>query len=251
MTMTTKKCCKCKVYKPLSEFGGITQVNYACKVCEHERAQRRTAERNKNKWWRTGERKKKHDAYRKKALDRLYKNKHKQILPTQRMFIVTSSQVIVAKLCTNCEHPNDIESFWVRSANRNGLSSWCKDCMYSHTSKYNKVHRDEMRERERRYREANRDKFQKKWRRRYAREQNCKTFRFLDSDWHKLLLQYDYRCFYCQSIDYELTLDHKIPISRGGDHSIGNAIPACRSCNASKGNLTPIEFRNGVKATRK
>jgi len=40
-------------------------------------------------------------------------------------------------------------------------------------------------------------------------------------------------CAYCGS-DSSLQLEHVVPISRGGTHAIGNIIPACAKCNASK-----------------
>jgi 5-methylcytosine-specific restriction endonuclease McrA len=40
-----------------------------------------------------------------------------------------------------------------------------------------------------------------------------------------------------------LHLDHIIPLSRGGRHSIGNLQPLCQYCNLSKNNLLQIEWR--------
>ncbi len=67
---------------------------------------------------------------------------------------------------------------------------------------------------------------------------------------------HDYRCFYCGNetmptrIDYamesfpeEATIDHKIPVSRGGDHSLSNLVIACRRCNCRKGPKTMDEYR--------
>jgi len=41
-------------------------------------------------------------------------------------------------------------------------------------------------------------------------------------------------CVYCGK-HKPLTLDHVAPLSRGGDHRRTNLVPACRSCNSSKG----------------
>ena len=49
-------------------------------------------------------------------------------------------------------------------------------------------------------------------------------------------------CFYCGSKS-KITLDHVIPVSRGGRHSIGNLVSACGSCNSSKGNKLIREWK--------
>ena len=41
-------------------------------------------------------------------------------------------------------------------------------------------------------------------------------------------------CTYCGSTE-DLTLDHVVPLSRGGTHALANLRVACRSCNSSKG----------------
>lgn len=45
------------------------------------------------------------------------------------------------------------------------------------------------------------------------------------------------------------TADHVIPISRGGFHTEGNLVPACRSCNSSKRDLLLVEWRYGRTST--
>lgn len=51
-------------------------------------------------------------------------------------------------------------------------------------------------------------------------------------------------CFYCGS-SFKVELDHVIPLSRGGYHSIGNLVSACRSCNASKNDRLITEWLTG------
>jgi len=48
-------------------------------------------------------------------------------------------------------------------------------------------------------------------------------------------------CFYCGS--KANTVDHVVPLSRGGQHAEGNLVPACRSCNSSKADKLLIEWR--------
>ncbi|TCD47708.1 HNH endonuclease [Chlorobium sp. N1] len=50
-----------------------------------------------------------------------------------------------------------------------------------------------------------------------------------------------YQCQYCGRTEEQLTIDHIIPRSRGGEDSWENLITACRKCNTKKGNRTPKE----------
>ncbi len=51
-------------------------------------------------------------------------------------------------------------------------------------------------------------------------------------------------CHYCQGqVGRELlTMDHVVPLSRGGKSSKGNIVPACKTCNNKKKYLLPIEW---------
>lgn len=68
-------------------------------------------------------------------------------------------------------------------------------------------------------------------------------FKVLDKEFRKLT---NSNCFYCGSKD-NLTLDHILPIARGGRHSIGNLITACKPCNCQKNKRTIVEWKYGVK----
>jgi 5-methylcytosine-specific restriction endonuclease McrA len=66
-----------------------------------------------------------------------------------------------------------------------------------------------------------------------------KTLTF--KEWELILKLFDYRCVYCNKTG-KLTLDHVIPISRGGEHTKYNVVPACKSCNSKKHNKMPKEW---------
>lgn len=55
-------------------------------------------------------------------------------------------------------------------------------------------------------------------------------------------------CLYCAAP--ATTVDHLIPLVRGGTNYEGNLAPACRSCNSSKQDRLPIEFRLGKRASQ-
>lgn len=50
-------------------------------------------------------------------------------------------------------------------------------------------------------------------------------------------------CHYCQRRfpARELTMDHIVPIARGGESTPGNIVPCCRECNRDKKLETPAE----------
>lgn len=53
-----------------------------------------------------------------------------------------------------------------------------------------------------------------------------------------------HECAYCHErmTPRDKTLDHVMPVSRGGAHSISNVAIACRSCNSRKRTRTPAEW---------
>jgi CRISPR/Cas system Type II protein with McrA/HNH and RuvC-like nuclease domain len=60
-------------------------------------------------------------------------------------------------------------------------------------------------------------------------------------DW---LRSQDPRCLYCGRYlrSKGVTLDHVIPVSRGGTHDPDNLALACPLCNAAKRERTPLEW---------
>jgi 5-methylcytosine-specific restriction endonuclease McrA len=61
----------------------------------------------------------------------------------------------------------------------------------------------------------------------------------------RIYLRDKFRCQYCGDKKgvTELTLDHILPRSRGGDNSPVNIVTACIACNNRKGSRTPDEAR--------
>lgn len=62
-------------------------------------------------------------------------------------------------------------------------------------------------------------------------------------DWTRLLGRHGNRCAYCGKPVADMHMDHVIPLSRGGAHSIGNVVPACAPCNLSKGAKLLVEWK--------
>jgi len=57
-------------------------------------------------------------------------------------------------------------------------------------------------------------------------------------------------CHYCRRrVGREnLTMDHVVPLARGGRSSKGNLVPACKECNNRKKYLLPVEWEEYLKS---
>ena len=51
-------------------------------------------------------------------------------------------------------------------------------------------------------------------------------------------------CHYCSrpTPPRDLTMDHIVPLARGGRSTKGNLVPACKDCNNRKKSLLPMEW---------
>ena len=51
-------------------------------------------------------------------------------------------------------------------------------------------------------------------------------------------------CYYCEipTPARQLTMDHLVPLARGGRSVKSNLVPCCKSCNTQKKNLLTIEW---------
>lgn len=51
-------------------------------------------------------------------------------------------------------------------------------------------------------------------------------------------------CYYCgeKVAAAEITMDHVVPIIRGGKSTKGNIVAACKKCNSAKKHMLPMEW---------
>ena len=68
-----------------------------------------------------------------------------------------------------------------------------------------------------------------------------------DSPWWKRRISTGI-CYYCRrQVGHKaLTMDHLVPLGRGGTSSRGNVVPACKDCNNRKKGMLPVEWREYV-----
>lgn len=60
------------------------------------------------------------------------------------------------------------------------------------------------------------------------------------------------RCHFCgrKFPPKELTMDHIVPIVRGGKSTRGNVVPACKECNSKKKYMLPLEWDEYLRKLR-
>ena len=49
----------------------------------------------------------------------------------------------------------------------------------------------------------------------------------------------------------ELTMDHVVPLARGGKTTKSNVVPCCKECNEQKLHLLPVEWEAYLERLRK
>lgn len=83
----------------------------------------------------------------------------------------------------------------------------------------------------------------RKQHRRRSRSESADLKVVTTRDWDRLVARYGGLCAYCRTRPWSHQ-DHVIPIARGGRFAIGNLLPACASCNGSKGSKLLVEWRH-------
>lgn len=76
--------------------------------------------------------------------------------------------------------------------------------------------------------------------REHARRRRGAPGQVSQSEWLLRLAEFGGLCAYCLTREGR-EMDHVVPLSRGGTHTIDNAVPACRVCNATKSAKSMLE----------
>lgn len=76
----------------------------------------------------------------------------------------------------------------------------------------------------------------------HIRRERARARELRASQWWKDCLARG-ECHYCHGRfpPEQLTMDHLIPVARGGTSTKGNVVPACFACNQKKATQTPAE----------
>lgn len=146
------------------------------------------------------------------------------------------------KTCTRCGQTKETEAFSKRKALKDGLRSQCKSCDLIHNKKYKEENKEAINIQRKEYKKLHPELARKYKHERRARIYN-NGYEAIDTEYFwKIQMAYCQLCF--SKIDRNLhhvdmmswTLDHIIPLSKGGGHLYSNIQLAHRVCNQKKGN---------------
>lgn len=90
------------------------------------------------------------------------------------------------------------------------------------------------------WRKANPDKWKAQVQRRRANKLKAPS-QLTAKQWRGIVEYFDGRCAYCLEKFDSITVDHVEPLSRGGENSEPNVVPACLSCNSRKQDRTLLK----------
>lgn len=212
-----KKCSRCQETKDSSEFGKRASskdgLDSRCLKCISE-CSRESADKNRNK-----------------NIDR---------------------NLVTDKLCPTCRIRKEVDCFGMNPSSKDGLRNECKDCRnikarYKYESDLEFRENESIRaaknyledreyilNRTKQWSKENPDKKIEQRHRRIARLHGQNEFD-LPKDFIKMLRDIqNNRCAYCSIKSDKLTVEHVLPLSRGGKHHINNIVLACATCNYSK-----------------
>lgn len=189
------------------------------------------------------------------------------------------------KTCSKCKAEKAHEDFNRRSRSKDGLESQCRACRedywesirearVKYQRSYYQANREVLEAKKRARRDSDRGAYLEKERAYYAanrvdRVEFAREYRKANphSSWAAgyrkrarlfgfeptvedftkpdVIDRYGDACFYCGGEFQEL--DHYVPVSKGGQHTLDNVRPSCAACNLAKFQKDGDEFTSGME----
>ena len=214
---TTKICTKCKQSKNLSEFGkdctAKSGYKFRCKECINIDGRKRDLIRNKTE--------------KRKAQRRIWDN----------------TPEAIAKRCTN-EYKKKAADRAKTPAAKLQKKEYAKS---EHARELQRINRQtEISQQKRKnYMSKPKSKLAKvlSENKRRAIKKSAEDGTVTPNSVKMLLIEQNNKCFHCnKELDNTKHLDHYIPLSKGGPHSINNVVWSCAICNIRKSNTMPTKL---------
>lgn len=184
------------------------------------------------------------------------------------------------KQCNVCRQDKEASFFHRRAASRDGLSYTCVECVKISQKKHYLANRDLTKQRSSRWAQENQERRReirllssakhidkkradnaahnrlkrlvdpisaREAGRRHAairRAREAQNGGVVSQEiWDGLFAIFEFKtCLYCGKNDCELVMDHFVPVRHGGRTEVGNLLPCCGQCNASKNAKLPEQW---------
>jgi 5-methylcytosine-specific restriction endonuclease McrA len=176
------------------------------------------------------------------------------------------------KQCSKCGEWKPLDQYYKHEGHKDGLHSWCKSCLNVNHAKRRKenpgkdsaytrlwrktergisyaksqvakktawmrVWRESNREKEKarhkKYKENHSEIVQAN-RRSYEARKKSALGSITAKEWLDICNKFGNKCLRCGRNDVKMTMDHIVPLSKGGTHTADNVQPLCLSCNSRK-----------------
>lgn len=150
-------------------------------------------------------------------------------------------EVIIMKICNKCKEEKDFSMFYKNSSRKDGYDTWCKSCSDDYNKQYylknKEKRRKQIEESEKKRLMLPENVFKKRIDR--SRKRVEASFEELYSKFNS----HRY-CEYCgiSLSEHDYSIDHVVPLVRGGKKTIDNLTFSCTDCNYLKGTRTKVEF---------
>lgn len=272
---TSKECCRCEQIKPAADFrlsrNLLDGLSPRCRDCDRDRDLARRDERleayHAKPWLAPSVEEKSCSkcGQLKSADDFTLSKKNSDGLQSQcrscvkarldqrrtRLGQRTQIEIPESKQCTTCHETKPADEFYRNKYLNDGLTYACKQCTKDYRaanrqptdSLYNSLHYQANKAARNAYtfayKKANPERVAEYARRRRARKKGALVSASVDGVLN-VMESYKRVCVYCNGgAD---TIDHIVPLSSGGAHSVDNLVAACLSCNSRKSDRPLIKF---------
>jgi hypothetical protein len=184
-----------------------------------------------------------------------------------------------SRTCTKCQQRLSLSKFHKDKSATGGYRATCKKCRINHVKKWYGKNKERQSEREKQRRLKNHEKYTEKEKIRYAKDRDKRILlatehahlrkarkkkTVTERGISKLSLRKKLgsKCYYCgKEMDFSTakgkkwtrdmaTIEHLIPLAKGGQHTFANTVLACRFCNISKNAKSEKEFRQEMKGKK-
>ena len=166
--------------------------------------------------------------------------RRREILATRRSPVTPKT----TKVCHQCKRELALESFYSCKTRPGGLTAACKDCNKSNAAsrRLDDAKREKDAQRQREYNQRPEVKMRNVVFSHKRRVRIANAGSHTAAEWMALCEKYNWTCLKCGRSDVPMTVDHVVPLAKGGTNDIGNIQCLCGSCNSRKSTKT-IDYR--------